>query len=359
VRLWRCAKGLYENIQNVIQVEPDKAEAAGAIETVTLLTTQETQALPPQLMERCLEISATAPSGSDNVDPSSSPPKAITAFPHPQPALIGVKKELIKYKRASDGLELSGMLYTPAGYDAAKDGPLPTLLWAYPREYKSAASAAQVTGSPYKFILVPRTSPLLWLARGYAVLDNPSMPIVGEDGQEENDKFVEQLVANAEAAVAELLRLGVADDRVAVGGHSYGAFMATNLLAHSRLFKAGIGRSGAYNRLLTPFGFQSEERTLWEAPEVYMKMSPFANADKIDTPLLLLHGAEDNNPGTLPLQSERLYSALKGLGKESRLVMLPLESHSYQARESVLHMIREMDDWLSKHLSKEATPKEE
>eukprot|EP00802_Teleaulax_amphioxeia_P004870 Tamp_04874.p1 GENE.Tamp_04874~~Tamp_04874.p1 ORF type:complete len:973 (-),score=164.66 Tamp_04874:223-2871(-) len=358
VRLWRCAVGVYESIQNVVQVEPGRQEQGPEADTVSLLTTRETQTETPQLVERSLRISdAVAGAGADTDSPDPAG-EAITAFPHPQPALLGVKKELIKYNRTLDGLELSGMLYTPAGYEATRDGPLPTLLWAYPREYKTAASAAQVTGSPYKFILVPRTSPLLWLTRGFAVLDNPSMPIVGENGEEENDRFVEQLVANAEAAVSELVRRGVSDERVAVGGHSYGAFMATNLLAHSRLFQAGIGRSGAYNRLLTPFGFQSEERTLWEAPEVYMKMSPFAQADKIDTPLLLLHGAQDNNPGTLPLQSERLYSALKGLGKDARLVILPLESHSYQARESVLHMLWEMDQWLSTHLSnsKEATP---
>ena len=308
VRLWRCEKGVYESIQNVIQVKRG-AESSGAAgsegkeseggETLVLLTTRETQTDPPQLIERQLAISAghRHPGGSPRDDgPSCSPAHTVTSFPHPQPALIGVNKELIKYERA-DGLELSGMLYTPSGYDASTDGPLPTILWAYPREYKSSVSAAQVVGSPFKFILVPRTSPLLWLSRGYAVLDNPSMPIVGEDGQEENDKFVEQLVANAQAAVDALVRRGVADHRLAVGGHSYGAFMACNLLAHSRIFRAGIGRSGAYNRLLTPFGFQSEERTLWEAPEVYMKMSPFANADKIDAPLLLFHGAEDNNPG--------------------------------------------------------------
>jgi dipeptidyl aminopeptidase/acylaminoacyl peptidase len=282
--------------------------------------------------------------------------RQVTFIEHPQPALLGVQKRLIKYKRRNDGLELSGMLYTPKGYspkgEGGTDGPLPALLWAYPTEFKTEQSAGQVQGSPHRFVRVSPTSPLLWVSRGYAVLDDPSMPIVAKDGGEENDFFVPQLVDSAESAVDELQRLGVTDDRVAVGGHSYGAFMTANLLAHSRRFKAGIGRSGAYNRLLTPFGFQSEERTLWEAPDTYVTMSPFMHADKVEAPLLLLHGESDNNPGTFPIQSERLFQALKGLGKTAKLVVLPLESHGYAAKENVLHMCYEMDTWLEKHMTK-------
>ncbi len=283
--------------------------------------------------------------------------KQLTFFPHPTPQLKDVHKELIRYERA-DGVKLTATLYLPAGYSPEKDRPLPMVMWAYPQEYKSADAAGQVTDSPYRFIRIRWWSPLLWLVRGYAVLDDPTIPIVGEGDQEPNDTYVEQLVAGAKAAVDEVVRRGVADpDRIAIGGHSYGAFMAANLLAHSDLFRAGIARSGAYNRTLTPFGFQSEERTLWEAPEVYFAMSPFMHADKINEPILLIHGEADNNSGTYPLQSERFYGALKGLGATARLVMLPYESHSYRARESVMHVLWESSRWLDKYV-KNAPPRE-
>ncbi|WNJ19540.1 prolyl oligopeptidase family serine peptidase [Pontibacter sp. G13] len=275
---------------------------------------------------------------------------AITDFPHPYPQMKEVQKELIRYTR-KDGVELTGTLYLPPGYDKERDGKLPVLMWAYPEEYKSKDAAGQVSGSPYTFIRINWASPLFWLMRGYAVLDDPGMPIVGEGDAEPNDSFREQLVANAEAAINKLDEMGVGDPaRVAVGGHSYGAFMTANLLAHSDLFQCGIARSGAYNRTLTPFGFQSEERTYWEAPEVYYTMSPFSHADKINEPILLIHGEADNNSGTYPMQSERLFNALKGLGGDARLVMLPAESHGYRAYESVMHMLWEMTTFMDKHL---------
>jgi dipeptidyl aminopeptidase/acylaminoacyl peptidase len=231
-------------------------------------------------------------------------------------------------------------------------------MWAYPQEYKDAAAAGQVRSSPYQFIRVSPFSPLLWLTQGYAVFNGPTMPIIGEGDVEPNDSYVPQLVASAKAAVDEVVRRGVGDpDRMAIGGHSYGAFMTANLLAHSDLFQAGIARSGAYNRTLTPFGFQSEERTFWEAPDVYFTMSPFMHADKINEPILLIHGQADNNSGTFPMQSERFYHALKGLGATARLVMLPSESHGYQARESVMHMLWEMTEWLDRYV-KRAEPEE-
>jgi len=280
----------------------------------------------------------------------------VTAFPHPNPEFSGVRKELVRYKRA-DGVDLTGTLYLPAGYETGRDGPLPLLMWAYPQEFKSAGAAGQVTDSPYRFIRVNYWSPMIWLARGYAVLDDPSMPIVGEGKQEPNDTFIRQLVASAEAAVNEVVRRGVArKDQIVIGGHSYGAFMTANLLAHSDLFRAGIARSGAYNRTLTPFGFQSEERTIWQAPEVYYAMSPFLHADLINEPILLIHGQADNNSGTFPLQSERMFSALKGLGATVRLVLLPSESHGYQARESIMHMLWEMSEWMDRY-AKNAGPR--
>jgi dipeptidyl aminopeptidase/acylaminoacyl peptidase len=275
--------------------------------------------------------------------------QAITDFKNPFPELIGVKKQQINYTRL-DGISLGGILYLPKDYKTG-DAPLPVLMWAYPREFKTVAAAGQVKGSPYQFTKLGWGSPVYWVTRGYAVLDNADMPVVGESNKEPNDTFVEQIRYNAEAAINEMVKMGIADPkRIAIGGHSYGAFMAANLLAHTNLFAAGIARSGAYNRSLTPFGFQAEERTYWQAPVLYNRMSPFSYADKIKTPLLLIHGEADNNAGTYPIQSERLYSALKGLGATTRLVILPAEAHSYRAKESVLHMMWEMDQWLETYV---------
>jgi dipeptidyl aminopeptidase/acylaminoacyl peptidase len=307
----------------------------------TVLTRRESTTEPPNYFVRDLGHNTT---------------RALTQIANPVPQLASASKELIHYKRA-DGLDLSGTLYLPPGYDQKRDGALPVLMWAYPEEFKSAKAAAQVTGSPYRFTRPGALSALPFLVRGYAVLDNPSIPILGEGSKEPNDTYVDQLVAGAKAAVDELVRRDVGDrDRMAVGGHSYGAFMTVNLLAHSDLFRAGIARSGAYNRTLTPFSFQAEERTFWEAPETYMTMSPFRYADKINEPLLLIHGIDDDNPGTFPIQSERLYQAIKGLGGTVRLVMLPYEAHGYRARESVMHMLWEMDAWLDKYV-KNAKPR--
>jgi dipeptidyl aminopeptidase/acylaminoacyl peptidase len=327
-RLWQSEAPYYEY---PVEVLDDNG--------TTILTSRESQTEPPNYFIRNLSKNTLAP---------------LTAFPHPAPALAKIQKELIKYKR-EDGVELSATLYLPEGYTPDK-GPLPMLMWAYPREFKSAQAASQVVGSPYRFSRLNWGSPLFWLTQGYAILDGPTMPIVGEGGKEPNDTYVQQLVASAKAAVDEVVRRGVADrKRIAIGGHSYGAFMTANLLAHSDLFRAGIARSGAYNRTLTPFGFQNEERTLWQAPDTYIKMSPFMHADKINEPILLIHGEADNNQGTFPLQSERLFNALKGLGKTARLVLLPHESHGYQARESVLHMLYEMHQWLEKYVKQADT----
>jgi len=277
-------------------------------------------------------------------------PTQITFVKNPYESLEDVHKELITYKR-DDGIELSGTLYLPANYDMEKKEKLPMILWAYPREYKDAASAGQITDSPHDFTSPYYGSPVFWVTRGYAILDGAAFPIIGEGDDEPNDTFREQLVANGKAAIDAVDKLGYIDrNRVAVGGHSYGAFMTANLLSHSNLFAAGIARSGAYNRTLTPFGFQSEERSYWEAPEVYYTMSPFMHADKMKTPLLLIHGEADNNSGTYPLQSERYFNALKGMGAPARLVMLPKESHGYAARESILHVLWEQDRWLEKWL---------
>ncbi|GAA5028673.1 hypothetical protein GCM10011506_14170 [Marivirga lumbricoides] len=281
--------------------------------------------------------------------------KQVTAFDNPFKSMQDVHKEIITYKR-EDGLSLDGTLYLPVGYDKQNKEKKPMIMWAYPREYKDKNSAGQNTSNPNKFIYPYYGSPVYWVTQGYVVLDNAAFPIVGEGEEEPNDSFRKQLVDNAKAAIDAVDALGYIDrEKVAVGGHSYGAFMVANLLSHSDLFAAGIARSGAYNRTLTPFGFQSEERTYWDSPETYYNMSPFMHADKMKTPLLLIHGVADNNSGTYPLQSERYFNALKGLGATARLVMLPKESHGYSAKESILHMLWEQHEWLEKYVkNKEA-----
>lgn len=277
--------------------------------------------------------------------------KQITFNKNPFESLKDVYKEVIKYKR-QDGVELSGTLYLPANYDRKnKKEKLPLLIWAYPTEYKDRNSAGQTTANPNEFTFPFYGSFVYWAAKGYAVLDDASFPIIGEGSEEPNDTFIPQLVMNAEAAINAVDHLGYIDrTRVGVGGHSYGAFMTANLLTHSNLFACGIARSGAYNRTLTPFGFQSEQRNYWEVPNIYNTMSPFMTANKMKTPMLLVHGEADNNPGTFTLQTERYFQALKGLGAPVRMVLLPKESHSYVAKENILHLLWEQEQFLDQHL---------
>lgn len=324
-RLWRSEAPYYEYVVSVI--DPAKG---------VFVTSRESQAENPNYFVRTL--------GAKSLN-------QLTNFAHPYPQIKDVKKQVLKYKR-DDGVALTADLYLPPNYKK-EDGPLPTFFWAYPEEFKSKNNAGQVKGSPYTFTRLSWGTPIYWVTRGYAILDNASIPIVGEGDKEPNDTYVQQLVASAKAAIDYAASMGVTDPkRVAAGGHSYGAFMTGNLLAHSDLFAAGIARSGAYNRTLTPFGFQSEERTYWQAPQVYYEMSPFAYADKLKEPILLIHGEADNNSGTFPIQSERFYNALKGHGGTTRFVLLPFESHGYRAKESVLHMLWEMDQWLEKYVKK-------
>lgn len=321
VRVWQSQAPYYERVVGLLDGTGNK-----------VITLRESNDEPPNFFARDLVADTLT---------------ALTDQPHPTPYFKGLKKELITYKR-DDGVDLSGQLYLPPDY---KGGPLPVVMWAYPLEYKDPSVAGQVTSSPHEFHRVSYWGPIPFLALGYAVLDDPKMPIIGEGDRLPNDTFRQQLISSAQAAVDALVERGVADpERIAVGGHSYGAFMVANLMAHSDLFKTGVARSGAYNRTLTPFGFQGEERDFWEGQEVYSDMSPFFHVDKIKRPLLLIHGAEDDNPGTYPMQSERLFAAIKGLGGLARLVMLPKESHGYRARESLLHMLWEQQTWLEKYL---------
>jgi len=273
----------------------------------------------------------------------------LTSYPDPHPQLTGMDKQLLSYDRG-DGVQLTGMLHLPPGYDQQRDGPLPLVIWAYPLDYGDAATAGQVRGTTERFTRLMAAEPIWFVLRGYAVLQGATMPVIG-DPETMNDSYVEQITAAAAGHIRALVERGIADPRrVAVGGHSYGAFMTANLLAHTDLFAAGIARSGAYNRSLTPFGFQTERRNFWEAMPVYDRVSPFRYADKIAAPLLLIHGGRDANSGTFPIQSERLFQAIQGTGGTARLVILPYENHGYVARESVLHMLAEEFAWLERWL---------
>ena len=324
--LWRSQEGYFETV--VRMINPDR---------LVLLTRRENEKEVPNYWIKNLQTRIAD--------------RQITNFTNPYPQLDGISKEKIRYKRA-DGVDLTGDLYLPKGYDAKRDGKLPVFIWAYPAEYNSAADAAQIRGSEHRFTLINWGSPVFYVTQGYAVLNNAEMPIVatGKD-KKPNDNFIEQLTMNAEAAINVLDSIGVGDrNRVAVGGHSYGAFMTANLLAHTKLFKAGIARSGAYNRSLTPFGFQNEDRTYWQAPDLYNAMSPFSNADKIKTPILLVHGEMDDNTGTYPIQSERMFNAIKGNGGTVKFVSLPYEAHGYRGRENILHTLAEQFNWLEKYV---------
>lgn len=328
-RLFQSADGSYETVVGLITTD-----------AVRVVTRHESRTDAPNVFTRDLQANERV---------------ALTAYTDPAPPLKGAKAELVTYQR-NDGVQLRATIYTPPGW-TPDQGRLPALLWAYPREFTDPRTASQVTGSQYRFTTPGwSTLHLLFLLQGYAVIDDATMPIVGS-GETANDKYVEQLVASAQAAVDKAAAMGIVDpDRVVVGGHSYGAFMTANLLAHSDIFRAGIARSGAYNRTLTPFGFQNEQRTFWEVPDVYMRMSPFAHAHRIKEPVLLIHGEADDNSGTFPVQSERFYVALKGHGATVRYVTLPHEAHGYQARESVLHTVAEMLNWADQH-GKQAPPR--
>jgi dipeptidyl aminopeptidase/acylaminoacyl peptidase len=324
--VWRSPEGYYEYVAKVLDAE-----------SLELLTRKESEKEMPNYWIKNLKKKIAD--------------RQLTDFKNPYPQLEGVSKQKIFYKRA-DGVDLTGDLYLPKGYSKTKDGRLPVLIWAYPAEYNSSADAAQVRGSEHRFTLVNWGSPLFYVTQGYAVLNNAEMPIVAtKKDKKPNDDFIKQLTMNAEAAIRVLDSMGVGDkDRMAVGGHSYGAFMTANLLAHTKLFKAGIARSGAYNRSLTPFGFQNEDRTYWQAPNLYNDVSPFSHADRIKTPLLLVHGEMDNNTGTFPIQSERMFAAIKGHGGTVKYVNLPYESHGYAGKENILHMLNEQLSWLDKYV---------
>jgi dipeptidyl aminopeptidase/acylaminoacyl peptidase len=311
-------------------------------DTKTFLTWHQSPADPPNAFARTLGKALTAPAGEAAF---ASTTAVVTHIPDPTPAVRAIKKRLVKYKRA-DGLDLSFTLYTPPGY---KEGTrVPTILYAYPLDYADPSKAGQVTGSQETFTRLSEYRFLL--LGGYAIIDDASFPIVG-DPKKAYDTYLEQLVADAKAAVDEAVRLGVADPhRIGVTGHSHGALMTANLVAHSDLFRAGAATSGSYNKTLTPFGFQNERRSVWEASDVYLKVSPFFFADKLKTPLLIVHGAEDANPGTTPLQAHKLYEAIRGNGGTTRLVILPHEPHWYTAMESNEQLVYEMLRWFDKYV---------
>ncbi len=325
----RVFQSALEPLESVLSVLDSRAQA--------LMILRQSPTLPPNVY---LRLSDTFQQLTNVVDPT--------------PIVRQIQRRVVNYTRP-DGVKLSFTLYLPPGY---KEGTrLPTFLWAYPLEFNDASVASQNTNSAQNFVTLGGASELFMALAGYAVLDNATVPIVGANPQTVNDTYVEQLVASAKAAIDEAVAIGVTDpNRVGVGGHSYGAFMTANLLAHTRLFRAGIARSGAYNRTLTPFGFQNERRTYWEATDLYTKMSPFTYANDIKDPLLLIHGMADDNTGTFPIQSQRLFAAIEGNGGTARLVMLPNEAHGYLGRESIATVLAEMVDWLDRWVKNAPAP---
>ena len=334
-RIWRCDE---QSLESVVKLLPGDSS-----DELVWLSSHQTPISPPNLLIH----------KHRRTDPPLRA-RPVTRFGDPTPQIRGIKKEIVTYQR-SDGVQLSATLHLPADHQPGQR--LPLLVWAYPQEFNDPSTAGQVSGSARIFTRMRGISHLSLVTQGYAVLDNATMPVIGEP-ETMNDTFIEQIIDAAQAAVDFAVERGVADrERTAVGGHSYGAFMTANLMAHSKIFQAGIARSGAYNRTLTPFGFQSERRSYWEAQSVYNNISPFMSADKIQRPLLIMHGEKDNNSGTFPMQSERLYQAIKGNGGTARLVILPHESHGYIAKQSVLHTQAEMIAWLDKHVkNKPSTP---
>ena len=327
-RLWQAADPYYETVTALLNPEGTQ-----------LITHRESPQDPPNYWQ---------------LDLTTGQQTALTNFADPRPWYRDVTPEVIQYER-QDGVQLSATLYLPPGHNPATDGPLPTLLWAYPEEFKSRDVASQVTTAANAFRRPYAYDPRFLLTQGYAIVMGPSMPIIGEGDLKPNDTYVQQLTQSAEAIAHYLVERGISRrDQLAIGGHSYGAFTAANLLAHTDLFRAGIANSGAYNRTLTPFGFQGEQRPFWDAKDTYLEMSPFTHAAKINEPLLLIHGANDENAGTYPLQSERLYGAMRGLGGTVRWVELPLEGHGYESREAVGHVLWEMHRWLDHYLKTEA-----
>lgn len=327
-RLWQAQAPYYETVSKIVDAEAQQ-----------IITRRQSTAEPPNyfLHDRAAQTSVL-----------------LTQYEDPLPWFAEVDRQVMRYQRA-DGLELSGTLLLPPGAEAGDR--LPTIFWVYPEEHRSRETASQVTTTDYGFTRPYYASVMYLLTQGYAVFLDPSMPIIGEGDEEPNDTYVDQLVMSAEAAVDCLVSQGIADpDRLIIGGHSYGAFTVANLLAHTDLFRVGIARSGAYNRTLTPFGFQGEQRNFWDAPDTYLSMSPFTYASAIDEPLLLLHGAEDNNSGTYPMQSERMFEALKGLGGTVRWVELPHEGHNYESREAIGHVLWEMTRWIEQYIKPEVEP---
>ena len=318
-RLWQTGDDHYEFVVDLLDPDAER-----------IITRRETRTEPPNYYIRHLTDGSLTP---------------LTEFNDPHPQLTGIHREMLIYER-EDGIQLSATLYLPSDYQEGDSPPL--VVWVYPMDYTSPDAASQVRGNPNRFTFFRGSSHLFFLTQGYAILDGPSLPIIGEEG---NDTYAEQLTMGIQAAIGILDEMNVVDtERMGIGGHSYGAFSTANALIHTDLFRAGIARSGAYNRTLTPFGFQSERRTFWEAQETYMGVSPFTHADKINQPILILHGMDDSNSGTYPVQSERLYHALRGLGGVSRYVQYPYEDHGYRARETVLDVLYHMVDWFDRYI---------
>ncbi|MEM9545965.1 MAG: prolyl oligopeptidase family serine peptidase [Bacteroidota bacterium] len=340
-RIFRCAKDKYEYFVGFAE------------EDNSFIMSSESSTSVPNFYLAQFGKSITADEGESTREMTKT---LITDFVDPSPELREIENKIVRYMR-EDSVELSFQLLLPPGYEEGTK--VPTVVYAYPLEYSGAKTAGQVRGSSNRFMRIWGASHKYFLMRGYAVLDNTAMPMIG-DPETVYDSFVPQLVADAEAAVKKAVDMGIADpDRIGVIGHSHGGLMVANLLAHTDLFCAGIARSGSYNKTNQPFGFQGERRSLFEATDSYINCSPTFFADKVNEPILIIHGADDSNPGTLTFQSEVFYEAVRGSGGTARLVLLPFEDHGYRAKESIEHVLWEQMSWFDKHVKNRVISDEE
>lgn len=269
------------------------------------------------------------------------------------PDLTRAPKESFVVERP-DGFKFKVNVSLPPDY---KPGTrLPAMFWFYPREFagQEEYDRGARTFNKNAFPNFNARSMQFLVREGYAVVE-PDAPIVGAPGQW-NNNYENDLRNNLAAVIDEVDRRGLVDrTRIGIGGHSYGAFSTVNAMVHTPFFKAGIAGDGNYNRTLTPLDFQSERRTFWEAKDTYLAMSPLLFANNMSGALLMYHGLGDQNVGTDPINSPRLFQALNGLGKTAAMYLYPFEDHGPATKETLLDLWGRWSAWLDKYVKNPKT----